>query len=71
MPQDETEADVTACHYMVEALNISPRYGVKFLKKLKKTSGEMPEFLNGIIGDHPLLDERIKRLEEECESMGY
>ncbi len=69
--EDERDADITGCHYMVKALGANPRAAVTFMHKLKKTGGEMPEFMNSIIGDHPTTDDRIKTLEEECRKMGY
>lgn len=69
--EDERDADITGCHYMLRGVNANPRAAVSFMEKLKKSGKEMPEFMNNIIGDHPRTDERIKMLEEECRKLGY
>ena len=69
--QDERDADITGCHYMYKALKVNPRASIDFMYKLKKQGKEMPEFMNSIVGDHPMLDDRIKTLTEECEKMGF
>ena len=69
--EDERDADITACHYMLRGVNANPRAAVSFMEKLKKSGKEMPEFMNNIIGDHPRTDERIKTLDEECRKLGY
>ncbi len=69
---DENEADITACHY-IEEIGYNPRAGISFMKKLKASTkqSKTSDFLNGIIGDHPLTDDRIKNIDAECVKMGY
>jgi len=69
---DETEADLAACHYVVGGLGWNPRAGISFMKKLQKTGGgELPGFVNSLVGSHPLTDERIRTIDEECRKLGY
>ncbi|MDQ7822601.1 MAG: M48 family metalloprotease [Candidatus Eremiobacteraeota bacterium] len=69
---DEREADVASCVYMVAGLGFNPRAGASFMRKMKKAGGgELPGFVNSLIGSHPLTDERIKVIEEEASRMGY
>lgn len=70
--EHETEADIAACQYMVSALGYNPRNAVQFMKRLKALSGEeLPGFLNSLIGSHPLTEDRVKVLENECTKLGY
>jgi beta-barrel assembly-enhancing protease len=70
--EDEFEADNVACQYMVYGPGWNPRSGISFMQKLKKTGGgELPGFVNSLVGSHPLTDERIRALEDECRKLGY
>jgi len=70
--EDENEADMTACEYMVYQLGMDPRAGVSFMRKLQKVGGgEMPGFVNAIIGSHPLTEDRIRVINEKAHSLGY
>ncbi len=69
--KDEKDADITACYYMVNGAGANPRAAGTFLRKLKKKGSELPGFFNDIIGDHPLLDERIQLVDAEAKKMGY
>jgi predicted Zn-dependent protease len=70
--EDEIEADIAACNYMVYGLGYNPRAGINFMKKLKAMSGdEVPGFLNSLVGSHPLADERITAIDAECKKLGY
>ncbi len=69
---DETEADLTACNYVVNALGYNPRAGITFMRKLQKLGGgELPGFVNSLVGSHPLTDERVRSIDEECRKLGY
>lgn len=71
--KDEDEADRTACHYMFNGPHMNPRAGISFMIKLKslQKTNSATDFLNGIIGDHPLTDDRIKSIDQECSQMGF
>ncbi|MHC9540573.1 MAG: M48 family metalloprotease [Vulcanimicrobiota bacterium] len=69
---DETEADLTACYYVVNALGYNPRAGITFMRKLQKLGGsELPGFVNSLVGSHPLTDERIRTIDDACRKLGY
>lgn len=69
---DELEADIAACNYMKYALKYNPRAAIGFMDKLQKLSGdELPGFLNSLVGDHPLAEERIRAIDGECRKLGY
>ncbi|MHC9544863.1 MAG: M48 family metalloprotease [Vulcanimicrobiota bacterium] len=69
---DETEADMVACQYMVYGLGWDPHAGISFMKKLKKIGGgELPGFVNSLVGSHPLDNDRIAAMEAECKRLGY
>ncbi len=68
---DETEADKAACRYISKGLGKNPRAGISLMQKLKNTNKQMPGFLNALIGSHPLTEERIKDIEDECIKLGY
>ncbi|MDQ7827079.1 MAG: M48 family metalloprotease [Candidatus Eremiobacteraeota bacterium] len=70
--EDEFEADLVSCVYMVYGPEWDPNAGVTFMRKLKKQGGgELPGFVNSLVGSHPLDEERIKAIEEECRKLGY
>jgi predicted Zn-dependent protease len=70
--EDETEADMIACQYMVYGPGWDPHAGISFMNKLKtKGGGELPGFVNSLVGSHPLDEERIKAIEAECKKLGY
>ncbi len=70
--EDETEADQVACHYMVYGPGWDPHAGISFMNKLKKAGGgQLPGFVNSLVGSHPLDEERIKVIEAECTKLGY
>ncbi len=70
--EDENEADMVACEFMVYQLGYDPRAGVSFMRKLQKAGGgEMPGFVNAIIGSHPLTEERARAINEKANSLGY
>jgi beta-barrel assembly-enhancing protease len=70
--EDENEADNVACQYMVYGPGWNPRSGISFMQKLKKTGGgELPGFVNSLVGSHPLTEERIKAIDDECRKLGY
>ncbi len=69
---DETEADIVACQYLVYGLGWDPHAGISFMNKLKKIGGgELPGFVNSLVGSHPLDEERINTIEAECKKLGY
>jgi predicted Zn-dependent protease len=42
------------------------------MRKLQKAGGgEMPGFVNAIIGSHPLTEERARAINEKANSLGY
>jgi beta-barrel assembly-enhancing protease len=70
--EDELEADIASCNYMKYALKYNPRAAIGFMEKLKKLSGEeLPGFLNSLVGDHPLAEERERAIDGECRRLGY
>jgi beta-barrel assembly-enhancing protease len=70
--EDEHQADMCACEYMVYQFGTSPRAGISFMRKLQKAGGsDLPGFVNSIIGDHPLTEERIRAIDEKSTQLGY
>jgi predicted Zn-dependent protease len=55
---DERQADLDSISYMAAA-GIDPRYAISAFEKMKDEGGELPGILNGIIGTHPLTDDRF------------
>lgn len=69
---NETEADLVACQYMVYGPGWNPRAGITFMDKLKRSGGgELPGFVNSLVGSHPLDEERIKAIDAECTRLGF
>ncbi|MFH1452622.1 MAG: M48 family metalloprotease [Armatimonadota bacterium] len=67
---DERQADVDSLSYMYGA-GYDPMYAISSFEKMKKYGGSMPNLLNGLIGSHPLPDERIQYARERAAELGF
>lgn len=67
---DEQQADIDALSYMGGA-GYDPNYAVSAFEKMKTYGSGMPGFLNTIVGDHPLPDERIRYVKDKIPEINF
>lgn len=67
---DEQQADIDSLSYMAGA-GYDPGYAISAFEKMKSYGGAMPDFLNTIVGSHPLPDERIKYAKNRISEMNF